>query len=64
MLKTEKKLIYNAFGLNIISDIHLPELDSMTNMVVELDVEIKIEETSYYKQDLEEQPVSTFCDQR
>ena len=56
MLKTEKKLIYNAFGLNIISDIYLPELDSMTNMVVDTDVEIKIEETSYYKQDLESNP--------
>ena len=45
MLETEKKLIYTAFGLNIISDIYLPELDSMTNMAVDTDVEIRIEET-------------------
>ena len=43
MLKIEKKLIYNAFGLYIISEIHLPELSIMTNMEVDSDVDIKIE---------------------
>jgi hypothetical protein len=60
VLKIEKKLIYNAFGLSMISDIHLPELDSMANMTVDTDVEIKIEETSYYKQELESNPFQHF----
>ena len=33
MMKTEKKVIYNAFGLYIISEIHLPELPHMVNKV-------------------------------
>ena len=60
MLKTEKRLIYNAFGLNIISDIYLPELDSMTNMADEVDVEIIVKEISCNKQELENNPFQHF----
>ena len=60
MLKIEKRLIYNAFGLNIISDIYLPELDSMTNMTDEVDVEIIVKEISCNKQELENNPFQHF----
>ena len=60
MLETKRRLTYTAFGLNIISDIHLSELNVIANMEVDPDVEIIIEETDFNKFDLEGNPYQHF----
>ena len=60
MLETKRRLTYTAFGLNIISDIHLSELNVIANKEVDPDVEIIIEETDFNKVDLEGNPYQHF----
>lgn len=52
----KNKLLYHAFGLNIKSDIHLPELLSLANLAVDIDVEIEKKDLDYYKKELESNP--------
>lgn len=60
MLQTKEKKMYSAFGLNLLSDLLMPELEQITNMAVHIDVEIKIEEKSYCKKEMESNPYQHF----
>lgn len=44
MIETEKKVVYKAFGFSVISEIPLPELPHVENIVDSIDIEVKIED--------------------
>ncbi|MCQ6275267.1 aldolase [Bacillus sp. V3B] len=58
MLEIIKKNIYKAFGLNILSEIPLPELMTIGNQIEDPDILIKIEDLSHLWSKLADHPYS------
>ncbi len=44
MIEVEKKVVYKAFGLTVVSDIVLPELTKVDEQIEEIDIVIKMDE--------------------